>query len=694
MKERKPNNLINEKSPYLLQHAYNPVDWYPWCDEAFEKAAKENKPIFLSIGYSTCHWCHVMEKESFEDEEVAELMNDTFISIKVDREERPDIDNLYMTVCQILTGNGGWPLTILMTPDKKPFFAGTYIPKYSAYGRNGLIELTKTVKEIWNNSQEDVLNSAEKISSTLLQSFKTDFNLKISDEILDIAFNQLKEKFDNEYGGFGNAPKFPTAHYFTFLLRYYYDTNNEFALNMVTKTLNEISKGGIFDHIGFGFHRYSTDKKWLVPHFEKMLYDQALLAIAFSETYQVTKNDYNKEKVYQIFNYVKRNLTSDEGAFYSAEDADSEGEEGKFYLWTIEEVQKILKEDSDLIIEIFNLKPEGNFLSEVKKDIDGKNIFYLTKSLEEIANEKLIPYNELKLKVNTSIEKLYNARERRIHPNKDDKILTDWNALMIAAYAKAYQTFGEEEFLNSAEKGMDFILNNLKTKEGFLFHRYRNNEVSINGFLDDYAFLIYALIELYEASFKIEYLEQALRLNEILIEHFWDEKFGGFYFTSDFSEELLVRQKEIYDGAIPSGNSITMLNLLKLFHYTENFDLQDKALSIAKAFYNQYANMPMFYPQLLNAIYFYLHSPSEIIIIGEPNNNDTKEMLTTLQKNFIPNKILIYKNPFDNNEKLNEIIPFIKDYKMIDEKATAYVCKNFSCQLPTTDLNKLLALIN
>ncbi len=694
MRNTKPNKLINEKSPYLLQHAYNPVDWYPWCDEAFEKAANENKPIFLSIGYSTCHWCHVMEKESFEDEEVAKLMNDTFVSIKVDREERPDIDNVYMTVSQILTGNGGWPLTILLTPDKKPFFAGTYIPKNSGYGRSGLIDLIKTVKDIWITNIDEILNSSEKIATALLQKSKLNSNAIINDELLDRAFILLEEKFDKEYGGFGNSPKFPSPANFYFLLRYYFDTNNENALDMVIQTLTEIRKGGIYDHIGFGFHRYSTDRKWLVPHFEKMLYDQALLTIAFTEAFQITKNEFLKETVYQTLNYVKRNLTSADGGFYSAEDADSEGDEGKFYLWTIDEVKEILKEDADLIIEVFNLTQNGNYFDEVKIESTNKNIFHLKKSLEDIAKEKSIPLNELKEKVNSSLNKLYEVREKRIHPHKDDKILTDWNALMIAAFARAYQVFGEEEFLNSAEKGMNFILNNLKTKDGFLFHRYRDSEASINGFLDDYVFLIYALIELYESTFKIEYLKETLQLNEILLKHFWDENFGGFYFTSDFSEELLVRQNEIYDGAIPSGNSIAMLNLLRLSHFTENLDLQEKALQITKVFYDQFANMPMFYPQLLTAIYFYLSSPLEIIIVGDSNRIDTKEMVSMLHKNFIPNKILINKNSFDDNEKINKIFPFIKDYKMIDGKATAYVCKNFSCQLPTTDITKMIELIN
>jgi len=694
LRNTKPNKLINEKSPYLLQHAYNPVDWYPWCDEAFEKAANENKPIFLSIGYSTCHWCHVMEKESFEDEEVAKLMNDTFVSIKVDREERPDIDNVYMTVSQILTGNGGWPLTILLTPDKKPFFAGTYIPKNSGYGRSGLIDLIKTVKDIWITNIDEILNSSEKIATALLQKSKLNSNAIINDELLDRAFILLEEKFDKEYGGFGNSPKFPSPANFYFLLRYYFDTNNENALDMVIQTLTEIRKGGIYDHIGFGFHRYSTDRKWLVPHFEKMLYDQALLTIAFTEAFQITKNEFLKETVYQTLNYVKRNLTSADGGFYSAEDADSEGDEGKFYLWTIDEVKEILKEDADLIIEVFNLTQNGNYFDEVKIESTNKNIFHLKKSLEDIAKEKSIPLNELKEKVNSSLNKLYEVREKRIHPHKDDKILTDWNALMIAAFARAYQVFGEEEFLNSAEKGMNFILNNLKTKDGFLFHRYRDSEASINGFLDDYVFLIYALIELYESTFKIEYLKETLQLNEILLKHFWDENFGGFYFTSDFSEELLVRQNEIYDGAIPSGNSIAMLNLLRLSHFTENLDLQEKALQITKVFYDQFANMPMFYPQLLTAIYFYLSSPLEIIIVGDSNRIDTKEMVSMLHKNFIPNKILINKNSFDDNEKINKIFPFIKDYKMIDGKATAYVCKNFSCQLPTTDITKMIELIN
>jgi len=531
---KKYNHLINEKSPYLLQHAENPVDWYPWCDEAFERAKNENKPIFLSIGYSTCHWCHVMEKESFQDEEVAKILNENFISIKVDREERPDIDSVYMNICQAMTGHGGWPLTIIMTPDKKPFFAGTYIPKYSKYNRLGLIDLLQRIAQLWNENREKLLLLADQITDEIKQAL-THIQPKetIDEQIFTQAYDQLESQFDPEYGGFGSAPKFPTPHNLMFLLRYWKTTGNIKALAMVEKTLNSMSLGGIYDHIGFGFHRYSTDRQWILPHFEKMLYDQALISIAYLEAYQATGNLRYKKLCDEILSYVLRNLTNPDGGFYSAEDADSEGEEGKFYLWEFEELRKLLNQDEfNFVCEKFNIQKDGNYFDELRKGRTGKNIFYLTQQLNEEENEK---WQRIR-------QKLFEHREKRIHPLKDDKILTDWNGLMIAAFAKAYSVLKIDEYLNVARKSADFILKNLY-KDGKLLHRFRDGEAKIDGYLDDYSFFIWGLLELYEASFETRYLKTAIDLTETMIQLFWDGENGGFYFTDSENKDVIFRQK-------------------------------------------------------------------------------------------------------------------------------------------------------
>ncbi|HLG28805.1 MAG TPA: thioredoxin domain-containing protein, partial [Candidatus Brocadiales bacterium] len=578
-KMAKPNRLINEKSPYLLQHADNPVDWYPWGDEAFEKARKENKPILLSIGYSTCHWCHVMEHESFEDPEVARLMNETFVSIKVDREERPDIDNIYMTVCQMISrGNCGWPLNIIMTPDNKPFFAATYIPKEARFGRAGMLELIPRLKELWTTQRDEVMKSANQITSALQQGLGSSGQLKgeeLDESSLEKAYDQLAGTFDSSNGGIGTAPKFPTPHNYLFLLRYWKRSGNENALAMVEKTLQSMRLGGIYDHVGFGFHRYSTDPNWFVPHFEKMLYDQAMLAMAYIEAYQATgKKDY-EQTAREIFTYVLRDMTDPGGGFYSAEDADSEGEEGKFYLWSEREIKQVLgKDDAEFFIKVFNIDEEGNFGEEATGRKTGDNILHLKKPVAEIALSLNISQEELNKKIQVAREKLFKVREKRVHPHKDDKVLTDWNGLMIAALAKGSQAFNEPEYSVAAGRAVDFILKNLRDKSGELLHRYRDGESGIRANVTDYAFLVWGLTELYEATFDVNYLKTALELNRELIENFWDEDNGGFYFTSSDVEELIVRQKEINDGAIPSGNSVAMLNLIRLGRITANSDLE------------------------------------------------------------------------------------------------------------------------
>jgi len=527
---RKANHLINEKSPYLLQHAYNPVDWYPWGEEAFEKARRENKPIFLSIGYSTCHWCHVMEHESFEDSTVAEEMNKTFISIKVDREERPDIDNIYMSVCQLLTGSGGWPLTIIMTPKKKPFFAGTYFPKETRFGRIGIIELTQKIAESWIVERDKINSSAEQIVEAIKNQQNISGNSEITEEAMNNAFEQFKSRFDSQFGGFGSSPKFPSPHNLTFLLRYWKHTGNLDALKMVEKTISSMRLGGIFDHIGFGFHRYSTDREWFLPHFEKMLYDQAMLTSAYIETYQATQNEEYALVAREIIEYVLRDMTSSEGGFYSAEDADSEGIEGKFYVWSIDEIRKILNEkEAQLFITTYNLEQDGNFSEEATKIKTGENIPHLKSNLHDIAKRIVLNQSELERRLETIRQKLFAEREKRIHPYKDDKILTDWNGLMIASLAKTARVLDNDKFKNAAIKAMEFILTKMKDSNNRLLHRYRDGEFSIQATLDDYAFVIWGLLELYETTFDINYLKTAIELQNTQNEYFWDEINFGYF---------------------------------------------------------------------------------------------------------------------------------------------------------------------
>ncbi len=691
---RKPNRLIHEKSPYLLQHAYNPLDWYPWGEEAIKKARQEDKPIFLSIGYSTCHWCHVMEKESFEDEEIARLMNEVFVSIKVDREERPDIDRLYMSVCQILTGSGGWPLTILMTPDRKPFFAGTYFPRESRFGRIGLYELSLRIKDMWTKQRNELRISADKIVAALQQETLSPSKEEPGEDVLKSAYEQFAGIYDEKHGGFGNAPKFPSPHNLTFLLRYWKRYKDDKALAMVENTLQAMRRGGIYDHIGFGFHRYSTDTEWLVPHFEKMLYDQALLAIAYIEAYQATGKEEYRKTAQEIFAYVLRDMTSPAGGFYSAEDADSEGEEGKFYLWDKESIQHILNMDSELIIRVFNVKENGNFMEQGEEQRTGRNILHLKKSLPEISADLKVSEQDLEERLEKARGKLFTAREKRIHPHKDDKILVDWNGLMISALARGAQAFNNPEYAEAAARSADFILKNMLRPDGGLLHRYRDGEAAVSGLLDDYAFLVWGLLDLYEATFKVSYLEMAMELNSYLLKHFRDEKSGGFYFTPDTEEVLLIRQKESYDGALPSGNSVAMLNLLRLGRITANSDLEDKAANIGRSFFENIKQLPSAHSQLLAAVDFGLGPSYEVVIAGSSNAKDTKSILKALGKNFAPNKVVILRPAEQESPDIVRLAKFTGELSSIKGKATAYVCLNYSCQLPTTDINKMLKLIS
>ncbi len=688
---RKPNRLINEKSPYLLQHAFNPIEWYPWGNEAFERARKEDKPIFLSIGYSTCHWCHVMENESFEDHEVARLMNETFICIKVDREERPDIDNIYMNVCQMITNSGGWPLTIIMTPDKKPFHATTYIPKKTRLGIEGLLDLIPQINRMWQMNRHKVEELAEQIRTTLKDSYKIFSGDELGIETLDTTFERLTLSFDERYGGFGNAPKFPTPHNLLFLLHYWKRRKKEIAIRMTEKTLQAMLLGGIFDHLGFGFHRYSTDPKWLVPHFEKMLYDQAMITITYIEAYQASEKEEYKETAQKILDYIFREMTASEGGFNSAEDADSEGEEGKFYFWTMDEIRKILPADeANIAIKVFNIEDQGNFFDQAENKRNGKNILHLSRLHKETATMMRIPLNEFISKLEKIRHKLLNYRESRVRPQKDDKILADWNGLMIAALAKAFQVFNEKKYLQQALKAINFILEKMRDEKGRLYHRYREGEISVIGFLDDYAFIIWGLIELYEACFEEKFLKTALELTDIMIEHFWDEKSGGFYYTADDAEEILVRKKEIYDGAIPSGNSVALMNLLRLSRVTVNSNYEEKAFKTINAFSGMISNRPENYAYMMLALDFAIGPTYEVIIAGHPQSQDTEEMLRTLRRNFIPNIVIIFQSTYEELEEKTDTIKFPSNYRSINGKATAYVCRNQTCQLPTTNVDKLL----
>ena len=693
-KEMAPNRLAQEKSPYLLQHANNPVDWFPWGEEAFEKAHREDTPIFLSIGYSTCHWCHVMEKESFENYEVAKLLNEAFVCIKVDREERPDIDNLYMTVCQLMTGSGGWPLTIIMTPDKKPFFAATYIPKENRFGKAGLITLIPQIQKLWRDQRDDLMKTVGQITTVLKQISKDPNVESLHESILKTTYQELHQNFDENHGGFGNKPKFPSPHNLLFLLRYWNRNNEKEALEMVEKTLQNMHAGGLFDHIGFGFHRYSTDEKWLLPHFEKMLYDQAMLALAYTEAYQITKNKDYEIIAHKVFSYILRDMTAPDGGFYSAEDADSEGEEGKFYLWTEDEIKEVLGKDASLIIKTYNIQKDGNFTEEATDTKNNKNILYINKRIDMIANEPDISEQDFYSRLSKAREKLFEHREKRVHPHKDDKILTNWNGLMIAALAKGSRIFGEQKFIDAAQKSVDFILTKMRQSDGRLLHRYRDEEAAIMATLDDYAFFIWGLIELYETTFDVHYLQTALDLNKDLISYFWDDKYAGFYFTPDDGEDLIIRQKQSYDGAIPSGNSIALLNLIRLGKLTANPEFEEMASKMVHLFASRIKQSPTAYTQFLIALDFIIGPTYEVVIVGNSKEEDTKKMLQALTKHFIPNKVVILRPQEIKSPMIDNLTGYTKNHTSINGKATAYVCANFNCKSPTTDINEMLILLN
>ncbi|HEY8422734.1 MAG TPA: thioredoxin domain-containing protein [Thermoclostridium sp.] len=669
----KSNRLIKEKSPYLLQHAYNPVDWYPWANEAFEKAKAENKPIFLSIGYSTCHWCHVMERESFEDEEVAELLNKYFVAIKVDREERPDIDHIYMTACQAMTGHGGWPLTIIMTPDKKPFYAGTYFPKKDRYGMPGLISILKNVQKAWSGKR----NELELIGNQILETVYSEDDYEhqvLSEAIIDKAYKQLEHAYDPEYGGFGNAPKFPTPHNLLFLLRYWYAAKEEKALEMVEKTLDSMYKGGIYDHIGFGFCRYSTDRKWLVPHFEKMLYDNALLSMVYAEAFQATKKDQYKKAAIEIYKYIERDMTSPGGAFYSAEDADSEGVEGFFYLWTPGEIISVLGDtDGKRFSDMLDITPSGNF--------EGYSIPNLISS-REIDHDF----------IDKCRSRLFDIREKRIHPFKDDKILTSWNALMAASFAVGGRILKDKHLIDTAKNAVSFIKTSLTRDDGRLLARYRDGDADIPAFLEDYAYLQWAFIELYQSTYEPEYLTDAVSINIEINRLFLDNEKGGFFLYGNDAEKLITRPKDAYDGAMPSGNSVIAMNLVRLSRITGDLGFSNSYESLIRAFSGQISATPLGYVHMLTSYLFYSRPSEHVILVSDEPEKFALPFINVIQDSFRPfTTSVLYGKKYS---KLEGIIPHIEDYAANGSKTLAYICRNFTCNEPVSDLNKFIQLMS
>ena len=699
------NRLIHEKSPYLLQHAHNPVDWYAWGDEAFEKAKKEDKPIFLSVGYSTCHWCHVMEDESFSKPEMAKIMNDNFVSIKVDREERPDVDNIYMQVVMSLTGSGGWPMTVILTPDLKPFFGGTYFPPEDQWGSPGLKTILQTVAKKWKTEKNQILESSESITNEVRAHAQasTAMSHALDEKTLEKAYQQFQSQFDSRHGGFGDAPKFPRSHTLSFLLRYWKRTGNSKALERVEKTLQEMAKGGMYDHIGGGFHRYSTDGEWRVPHFEKMLYDQALLSKTYLEAYQATGKEEYARIAREIFDYVLRDMTDSNGAFYSAEDADSAPDpsqpnkksEGAFYLWSQDDIVSALgKEKADIFNFYYGIASNGNAPQDPRGEFKERNILYVAHSLEETAKRFKKSPDEIVTVLEDSKQTLFNIRSKRLRPHLDDKVLTDWNGLMISSLAFGSRVLNEPRYRDGAQKAADFLLEKMKREDGRLMHRYRDGEVAITGFIEDYAFFTHGLYDLYEATFDPRYLEEASFFLKDMNRLFWDEAGGGFFLTGKDAEKLIARTKELYDEAIPSGNSVATLSLLRVGRLTMNREIEGRARSTLDTFSVDIDKFPAGYPQMLMALDFAIGPSREIVIAGEEKDSEAQVMIHEIYARFLPNKVVALHPPRGEAAKKIEILsPFIKNQVSMDSKTAAYICKNYVCDFPTTDILKFKKLL-
>ncbi len=676
---RYTNRLILESSPYLLQHAHNPVDWYPWGAEAFERAKSQGKPVLLSVGYSTCHWCHVMEEESFEDEEIASYLNSNYVCIKVDREVRPDIDGIYMAAVQMITGGGGWPMTVWLTPDRRPFYGGTYFPPRDGDrgSRVGFLTILKTLKEAYDREGEKVEQAASELAQRIGEALAPRLaEAELSGWWLDEGFRYFERTFDERFGGFGRAPKFPRSVVLEFLLRYYRRTGNPRALEMVTKTLEGMSSGGMYDQVGGGFHRYSTDERWLVPHFEKMLYDNAQLAIAYLEGYQASGREDFAATARDILRYVAREMTSAEGGFYSAADADSEGGEGAYFLWTPGEVEEVLGSRlAGVVRTLYGITEGGNF--------EGKSLPYLALGWREAAGRLGTDEATLRRMVEEARDLLYRARLRRRPPATDTKILTGWNGLMIGAFARAGMVLGEPALTQRAVAAARFVLSRL-AQDGRLMRSFKDGRAAQRGYLDDYAFLVWGLLELYESSSDFAWLERTLELQAVQDGEFWDEEAGGYFLTGVEREDLLAREKPDYDGAEPSGNSVAALNLLRLSELTGDERLRERADRCLRAFSAIMERAPAAVPKMLVALDFRLDKPKEIVIVKPAPDASADALLAKIRTSFVPNKVLsvVTEEEVSSGERL---VPLLEGKKALGGKTTAYVCKGRVCDLPTSD---------
>ncbi len=674
------NRLINETSPYLLQHAHNPVDWYTWGEDAFERARREDKPVLLSIGYSACHWCHVMERESFEDEAIAKLMNDNFVNIKVDREERPDLDTIYMNAVQMMTGHGGWPMTVFLTPDGKPFYGGTYFPPNDRHGMPGFPRILIALAEAYRERRDEIESSADGALGELKRLDRiAQQEGELGYEIADHAANQLLRTLDPVNGGFGNRPKFPPSMSLQFLLRQWRRTKDASALNAVELTLNKMARGGMYDQLGGGFHRYSVDEKWLAPHFEKMLYDNALLSRVYTEAFLATGNEFYRRIATETLDYVVREMTDRSGGFYSTQDADSEGEEGKFFVWTPEEVVALLgEEDARLFNRYFDVSEMGNF--------EGHSILHVDEDVDVIARLMRAPRERLLEVIERGRPILFDARKKRVKPYRDEKILTAWNGLMMRSFAEASRAFDRKDYLEAATRNAEFLLANLR-RDGRLLRTYKDGESKLNGYLEDYAYVVDGLLALYEASFDLRWFEEARALTETMIEQFQDAEAGGFFFTSADHETLITRTKDFYDNAIPSGNSVAAAALLRLSLFTGEGRYRQIAETILRLMKSTMMRAPSAFGYLLSALDLLLASPYEIAIIGAPEAEDTRAMINVVFKRYLPNKVVAFAPEADS--RASRTIKLLEGRDRIDGKATAYVCRDFYCESPTTDAGKL-----
>jgi uncharacterized protein YyaL (SSP411 family) len=676
------NRLVDETSPYLRQHAHNPVDWYPWGDEALTRARAENKPILLSIGYSACHWCHVMAHESFEDPDTAAIMNRAFINIKVDREERPDLDAIYMDAVQAMTGSGGWPMTMFLTPDGVPFYAGTYFPPTPRYGMPGFRQLLQSLASAYQQRPGDIQRSADQIRQMLRQSeLLQPASEALSPQVLDRAYQELAARFDTRYAGFGQAPKFPPSMALEFLLRYHARTGQPHALEMVEQTLSQMARGGIYDQIGGGFHRYATDERWLVPHFEKMLYDNAQLARVYALAFQVTGKPLYRQITEETLAYVLREMTGAEGGFYSAQDADSEGEEGKFFLWTQDEVRELLgPDDAALFGRYYDVTARGNF--------EMKNILHVELPLEIVASQARIEPSRLAAIIARGRAILFAARQKRVAPGLDDKMLTSWNGLMLTAFADAARILGREDYRQVAVAAANFLLSRLRDPQsGRLLRTYKDGRAKLNAYLEDYAMLAEGLLALYQATFELRWLQEAQALADLMLAHFWDADKGGFFSTSDDHEALIARPKEVVDNAMPSANASAASVLLTLGKLLGNEMYERHAVAILQLLRDGMMRAPGAFSRLLCVLDFHLAPPREIAIIGAVTAPDSQALLHEVWQYYRPNTLVAVAPVEDKTSRA--LIPLLAGRDQIKGEATAYVCENYTCKLPVTTVNAL-----